>query len=306
MRRSVIAAVLVLAMSAGTQAAFAAVVAPAPAAKAQAPAPGAKAGQLKVMAAYIGDLQGKAKVLVDGIEPWIDAKNAIRLTPGTQIKTEAGSSLTVVFTDGSKIKLGPNATFKLEEVSMSKVAVYVGLGKLDAWVNKLKSRLFQARNPVAVASVRGTIFTMNVISPTQVMMSCFQGGLSVADNFGRTQSVEAGQQLAASSTAGAAEPPAALPPEAAAPPPEPVITAPEVLAAIVSVTQPGATEAAPAPAPTAEEVPAETTETTDTSMAAPEAAPASNPTQEAAVAPPPDSCTTTAATSESAASVVCP
>ncbi|MBI5882161.1 MAG: FecR domain-containing protein [Elusimicrobia bacterium] len=188
----------------------------------------------------------------------------------------------MVFTDGSKINLGPNATFKLEEVSMNKVAVYVGLGKLDVWVNKLKSRLFQARNPVAVASVRGTIFSMNVMSPTMVMMQCFEGGLSVADNFGRTQNVEAGQQLGASSTAGAAEPPAALPPDAA-PPVEPVITAPAVLAAVASGSEPGATEVTPAAAPTPEEVPAEETAPAETTMEPAAATPTSNPAQEATV-----------------------
>ncbi|MBI4676065.1 MAG: FecR domain-containing protein [Elusimicrobia bacterium] len=298
MRRKVLSALFVLMVYAGASTAFAAAAPAAPAPGVKAPPPAAvKPGQIKAMAAYIGDLQGEAKILLDGVEPWIDAKPAQKLTAGTRVKTEAGGSLTVVFTDGSKVKLGPNATFKIEEITMSKVAVYIGLGKLDAWVGKLKGRLFQARNPVAVASVRGTIFSMDVVSPTQAMMQCFQGALSVADNFGRTQAVEAGQQLAATSVAGTAEPPTALPPDAA-PPVEPVITLPEVLAVLAAAAM------APAPAPTtapppAEEVPAEETAPAEEVPPPTTEATAPNPVQEASVAPPPDTCPETSSSSPS-------
>lgn len=305
MKKPVLGALLILTLLGGSalRASAASPVSPVPAVLPQPNTP-ARPGQAQAMAAYIGELGGTAKVLMDGVEPWADAKIAQKLTTGTAIRTGAGGSLTVVFTDGSKVKLGPNSTFKIEAIAVNKVAVYIGLGKLDVWVKKLKGRLFQARNPVAVASVRGTIFSMAVVSPTQVMMQCFEGGLSVADNFGRTQSVGAGQQLAASSVAGAAEPPTALPPNAAAPV-EPVITNPAVAAALAKAAA-AAPETAPAAAPTPEEVPAE--ETTPAEEAAPstEAAPTSNPTQEAAVAPPPDACTSTSGTSASAPNSTCP
>lgn len=228
------------------------------------------------MASYIGIVEGKAEVLLDGVEPWIPAAVGQQLSNGTQVRTKGKSSVTIAFTDGSKVRMGPNANFKLEEAVPSKVAIYVGLGKLEAWVSKFAGRTFQTRNPVAVASVRGTVFAMNVISPTQVTTDLFSGSLNITDNFGRTVPMAEGQRVEADAVGGAA-PPAPLPPSVKAPA-EPVVTLPQLAA------QPAAVEKEAAPESAKEEAPADEVEAEETTT--PENTNTSNPLQDSSTVSP--------------------
>ncbi|MBI5210712.1 MAG: FecR domain-containing protein [Elusimicrobia bacterium] len=296
MRRKILGALFAMTLS---TAAYAAAAVPVPAAM----PPGAsipaavKGGPVKAMVALVGLVEGKAQVLVDGVEPWTEAKVGQRLTAGTQVKTEANAGMTIAFTDGTKLRIGPNATFKIEDVSMSKVGVYIGLGKLDFWVKKLKGRMFQMRNPVAVASVRGTGGTIDVQSPTQVSMMCFEGSLGVTDNFGRSQGVEAGQSLAANAATGASEPPAPIPAGVTAPV-EPTVVLPELAAAGEAPATPEA--AAPADEVTAEETATETVPGTETTTQT------TNPAQETSVTPTTTSCIDCTYVSPSGPDVCCP
>lgn len=260
MIRSILSLLLLAAPAASLLAAGAA---PAPISRALRQArqtPGAAAPARASMASYIGIVEGRAEVLLDGVEPWLPAAVGQKLSNGTQVRTKGKSSVTIAFTDGSKVRLGPNANFKLEEAAPSKVSIYIGLGKLEAWVSKFAGRTFQTRNPVAVASVRGTVFAMNVFSPTQVTTDLFSGSLNVTDNFGRTVPMAEGQRVEADAVGGAA-PPAALPPSARAPV-EPVVTLPQLAAqpAQAEVADKAAAEPAKEETP-AEEVTAEETTT---------------------------------------------
>ncbi|HAM35361.1 MAG TPA: hypothetical protein DEB40_10115 [Elusimicrobia bacterium] len=237
---------------------------------AAAPAPGA-------MIAYMGGLTGSVQVQLGGSDIWSLAKLGQQLPRGTQIKTEDRSSCIVVFSDQSKVRLGARAAFKLEEVSPSKVSVFIGLGKLEVWVKKLATRSFQARNPVSVASVRGTIFAMDVLSPTSVTVDCFEGSVAVQDNFGNTSSVAQGQRVEANATTGASAP--APVPVNVARPVEPTVTVPPP--GVIAPPPPPAAAKPPVPqqtqaAPPPDEVPAET-ETTAPSQDQP---PPPNPQQE--------------------------
>ncbi len=230
-----------------------------------------KLEDLKTMAAYVALIDGNVMILPGGKGEWAAAKVGMTLSPGTQIKTEAGASTTLGFSDESKLRLGPNASFRMDDVSRSKVAGHISLGRVEGWIKKLSGRLFQVSNPVAVASVRGTVFAVHVRSPTEATMDCFSGSISVADKFGRTAVVTEGQRLAADSSKGAAAPPAALPPDVTAPAEPPV-----VIAQIASAAAP-TTPLTEAPPP---EVSVEPT------PIAPTPAPAPNPVQDTATASP--------------------
>ncbi|MDD5657839.1 MAG: FecR family protein [Elusimicrobia bacterium] len=198
------------------------------------------------------------------------AKVGQTLLPGSKIKTEAGASCTVAFTDQSKVRIGPKATFKLEEVVPSKIAVFIGLGKLEAWVKKGLKRTFQARNPVSVASVRGTVFAVNVLSPTSVTVDVFEGELAVQDNFGNTTSVGQGKRVEADAVTGASAP--APVPASVSAPVEPTVT-------IAPPPNPAA-PAEPSPTTTTAPPPADTVPTTETTETTLEAPPPPNPAQE--------------------------
>lgn len=262
MRQAVLSVMLAATLPVSSMAAAAAYPA-----KTVAPKMAAPAKMPAVMAAYIGDMTGSVQVQLGGSDVWSLAKAQQQLPAGTQIKTMGDSSATIGLSDGTKLRIGPNATFKIEEISNSKVAVFIGLGKLEAWVTKFAKRTFQTRNPVAVASVRGTSYAMNVLSPTNVTVDLFQGSLAVTDNFGRTTAVAEGQRVEANAATGCSAP---------APVPAGVTMAPEPAVSIPAPT------AAPAAAASAE-APADETETAPTTS---NTTPTTSPSQETSTVSP--------------------
>jgi hypothetical protein len=241
-------------------------------------AKGPAAQQSPTLYAYVGLISGSVQVQIAGSELWTLAAPGQILPAGSQIKTEAKASCTVAFSDQSKVRIGPKATFKVETVTPSKISVFIGLGKLEAWVRKGLNRTFQTRNPVSVASVRGTVFAVNVLTPTNVTVDVFEGAVAVQDNFGNTASVGQGQRVEANAATGASAP-APTPPSVTAPiEPTVTVTPPAPTPAPAPAAAPAKpaaeTRAALPPPPPADTVPAEET-------AAPVApAPTTNPTQE--------------------------
>jgi len=186
------------------------------------PVPAEQAQLPAIMAALVGKVEGKAQFRLDETQPWNDAKEAVRLPEGAQVRTMAGSSIVITFLDGSKVRLGPNVTFKLEAATPSKVSVFIGLGKLECWVKRLTSRRFQARSPVAVASVRGTIFSKDVRehSPIVDVTNVYEGVVDQTDLYNNTIGIGPGTSVAADAETGNSAP-GTIPKDQATPPVEP-------------------------------------------------------------------------------------
>jgi len=176
-------------------------------------------------AAQVGLFSGSVQVQLGGSDVWFMAKPDQRLPTGSLVKTESGSSCAIFFWDQSKVRLGPKATFRLGEVSADKVTVYIGSGKLEAWVKNSDKREFQARNPVSTASVQTAVFVMDVLSPASVTLDLFEGALTIQDQLGNTAQVAEGQRVEASATTGVSAP--APMPTGISKPAEPTITAPD-------------------------------------------------------------------------------
>lgn len=216
---------LSLALFALPAAAFAATGSPAlPAAAPNKPVAAQAQPKAAEFGAYVAISEGKVAVLLGGETQWRPAQPGQRLTPGTQVRTFEGSSVTLAMSDGSKIRLGAMANFKLEEVSPRAITGNLLLGKLEAWVSKYKRRKFTMRNPVAVASVRGTVFNMNVFSIARVEFNLFTGVLSITDIFGRTVNLTPGLALGATSTGGSGTPE----PTKESAPAEPTVNLPQI------------------------------------------------------------------------------
>lgn len=240
---------------------------PPPAAKTpQAPAKARPPG----IAASLGAIEGKVEIKLPGSEAWTEAQSGQALPPAAEVRTGAQSSAAVAFSDGSKIRLGPNANIKLETVSASKISVFLGLGKLEAWVTKWGRRSFQARSPVAVASVRGTVFSMEVILTAsgafEAIVNLFSGKLALSDNRGIITAMIAGQRVQAAQdkgvvATGKVEDPPPAEPEIEAPPPPTGEAAPageEAPAEEFPAAEETAPEDQPPPPNPSQEVPPET------------------------------------------------
>lgn len=107
------------------------------------------------------------------------------LSNGDSVRTGLRASATIMFDDGSKVELGGNAAFTLEEAGSGRSLMNITIGKLKAFVTKLGSRKFQVRTPTAVCSVRGTEFGVEVMSGGRTVVDLYKGLLGVEDKRGQ-------------------------------------------------------------------------------------------------------------------------
>lgn len=112
--------------------------------------------------AYFSEVGGIVKVVNSSMDKDIKGKVGMLLNPGDIITTAENSYASVVFQDdGSRVKLGENATLTLN-VKRKKVALrkklFLKAGRLWAKVAKRRETEFQVTTPTSVASVKGTRF----------------------------------------------------------------------------------------------------------------------------------------------------
>lgn len=146
----------------------------------------------------IAETTGKVFFLKAGGTTWGQVSKGLALGPGDQVRTASGSRATLLFDDGSRVELGPNASFTLQDTSPQSISLKLGLGKLRAWVTKALARRFEVRTPTAVCSVRGTDFDVNVDERGFTSVHMFEGLLSVADQQGNEALIKDGQSVSVS------------------------------------------------------------------------------------------------------------
>lgn len=132
----------------------------------------------------LAEATGKVFYLKAGASTWAQVARGQLLTPGDQVRTGSGSRAAIAFEDGSKIELGPNGSFILQDAGPKGSSVKLGLGSLRAWVQKALSKRFEIRTPTAVCSVRGTEFQVDVNQSGNTSVQMFTGLLAVGDQKG--------------------------------------------------------------------------------------------------------------------------
>lgn len=132
----------------------------------------------------VSTLSGSVFVLKSGTRVWQPASAGYLLAAGDQVRTVAGASAVITFDDGSRINLGSNGSFTLQESTSGGTSLRLSIGSLRAWVNKALSRRFDVRTPTAVCSVRGTEFAVDVNAQGHTNIQMFSGVLAVADQRG--------------------------------------------------------------------------------------------------------------------------
>lgn len=112
--------------------------------------------------AYFSEVGGSVKVTNNAINKNVQGKAGMFLNPGDVIVTEENSYASIVFQDdGSRVKLGENATLTLnakrKKITLKK-KLFLKAGRLWARVTKRRGTEFQVTTPTSVASVKGTRF----------------------------------------------------------------------------------------------------------------------------------------------------
>lgn len=132
--------------------------------------------------AYVVSCTGKVEVQRG--DQWVSLKQSDSVSEGELISTGFKSELVLKYQD-SVMKLGPLTRITLEKLSSTEskdsVSVYLNTGTIRSTVNHATNKRvgFVSRNPVAVASVRGTDFMMT----GDGAVTCYQGGVNVVPSF---------------------------------------------------------------------------------------------------------------------------
>ena len=103
---------------------------------------------------------------------------------GDQIHTLKGSKVLLAFDDGSKVELGPNSSFTLDESAAEGNSMRLSLGGLKAFITHMAGRRFEVHTPTAVCAVRGTEFSVDVSAKGNTNIQMFSGILAVGDHRG--------------------------------------------------------------------------------------------------------------------------
>jgi ferric-dicitrate binding protein FerR (iron transport regulator) len=128
------------------------------------------------------------------------------LVEGDEISTGSDGFAEIIFTDGSKIKLGPNSSFKVARLGKRRSIYEVLKGRVHAEYACIKrSKMpcrgrLNVRTPMAHIGVRGTEFSLEVQPGDSVKVMVFEGVLQLSEPDGAgdgiTIMVRAGEKAA--------------------------------------------------------------------------------------------------------------
>ncbi|MBI5200391.1 MAG: FecR domain-containing protein [Elusimicrobia bacterium] len=195
----------------------------------------------------VGLLEGPATYQAKGAGDFTPLKAGQPVAAADVIKTEANGKVTLAFSDGSKVQIGPSANVAIESLEPKKMSFKVALGVFDAWVAKLKKRRFQVKTPTAVASVRGTELRAAVDAAGNSDFFCFGGSIEVGGSTGRAVDISAGQTVSADKGTPVSKPEAIPETVTQGPPPDVQIPSAEPAPAPAPSKAPAPDESKPAP-----------------------------------------------------------
>lgn len=141
--------------------------------------------------ARVISVSGKAEV--DRNNSWIPLQKDALINEGEVISTGFKSELLIKYKD-SVMKLGSLTRITLEKLASTDkkddVSVYLNTGTIRSTVNHSENRRisYTVRNPIAVASVRGTDFDMDGLAN----VDCYSGGVVVVPAEAKTQGKNSG------------------------------------------------------------------------------------------------------------------
>jgi hypothetical protein len=148
--------------------------------------------------AKIASISGQADIKYLGKDLWYGARAGATVLPGQKIKTRPRSRVKLELADGSRIQIFPNSQVDLKNLSSTAPSFGMVVGKLKAWVSRNVNRSkFEVHTPVAVCSVRGTEFTVDVDPQGQTEIEVDKGlvGVRRVDGTGEEIPVGAGERL---------------------------------------------------------------------------------------------------------------
>ncbi|HRY28696.1 MAG TPA: FecR family protein [Elusimicrobiota bacterium] len=136
----------------------------------------------RVSAAELRSTLGTVEVKKAGAAVWSQARPKTKVNDGDVVRTGAGAQTELRFDEGHKMTLREKTTLKVITGQSPETKLDLVVGRIRTFVSKLKAqRKFEVSTPVAVASIRGTIFEMEVTENQASRLSVLEGVVSYRD-----------------------------------------------------------------------------------------------------------------------------
>lgn len=137
---------------------------------------------LNLYAARITRIEGKPEVLSSISAQWHLISKSTTLNEKDRIRCGTGSRLEILLASGHRIKMWPKSEISIEKINAQESKINLMLGRLRSWVKKLKAKeKFEVKTPVAVCSVRGTDFTVEVGQDNQTTVQVYEGTVAAKE-----------------------------------------------------------------------------------------------------------------------------
>jgi len=156
------------------------------------------AGVIASHAANITSFAGKPEVFKSVNGRTHPAVKGMMLSASDTITCDKNSRAEIRLDGGHRIKIWPGSKVSLEKISGGETNITLIMGRVRSWVKKLRAKeKFQVKTPVAVCSVRGTDFSVEVGEGDKVRVEVYEGKVAAAEEqTGSEVMVKAGEYTA--------------------------------------------------------------------------------------------------------------
>lgn len=145
--------------------------------------------------AVLSQTRGRVEVQRKSMDLWTRAQAPYALHVGDKVRTKGRGQAMITFQDGSRVEIGPKAELEIEAASTVGKKLKLGIGKIKAWVQKAEGQRFDVKTPKAVASVRGTEFSVDVNRFGNTVVDLYSGLLGVSDTKGNETLMQPNQRV---------------------------------------------------------------------------------------------------------------
>ena len=150
---------------------------------------------LTLQAAKITSTTGKTEIYRSSEGGWQNAVKGADLLSGDKVRCGSNSRADIVTGNGHKIKVWSRSEVSMDKVDGAETKIGLLVGRLRCWVKKMRpAEKYEVKTPVAVCSVRGTDFAVEVNENKQMRVEVYEGQVAASeDRTGREVIVNPGE-----------------------------------------------------------------------------------------------------------------
>lgn len=137
---------------------------------------------LTLQAAKITSTTGKTEIYRSSDKGWQSAAAGEELVSGSKVRCGARARAEILTTGGHKVRLWSKSEISVDNVDGAETKIGLVIGRLRSWVKKMRSNeKFEIKTPVAVCSVRGTDFMVEVDENKLMRVEVYEGQVAAGD-----------------------------------------------------------------------------------------------------------------------------